>query len=65
MPDPQLDLEFIEQFERLLHDVEEVIREYPPEIRDALRDEARIALRLQLQERYEAAARAHERHAGG
>lgn len=65
MADPKLDLEFIEQFERLLHDVENVIREYPPEIRDALRDEARIALRLQLQERYEAATKARERQAGG
>ena len=45
--------EFVEQFELLLQEVEHVIREYPPEMRDALRDEARIALRKALQHRWE------------
>ena len=55
-----LDQEFVEQFERLLRQIEEIVREYPPELRDALRDEARIALRLQLQERWEARQRVLE-----
>jgi hypothetical protein len=49
--------EFVEQFEQLLQEVEHVIREYPPEMRDALRDEARIALHTALQQRWEARLR--------
>lgn len=60
MADLARDREFIEQFELLLQHVEQIIQEYPPELRDALRDEARVALRLQLQERWEAQARALE-----
>jgi len=52
--------EFVEQFEQLLREVEQVIREYPPEMRAALRDEARIALRTALQERWEARLRQFE-----
>jgi hypothetical protein len=55
--------EFVEQFELLLQEVEQVIREYPPEMRDALRDEARIALRTALQQRWEAGL--HRREEGG
>lgn len=51
------DKEFVEQFEHLLQQIEEIVREYPPELREALRDEARVALRLQLQERWEAQGR--------
>jgi hypothetical protein len=56
-----LDQQFVEDFERLMQDVELVIREYPPELRPALRDEARIAFRLELQERWEARQQALER----
>ena len=61
MTDASKDKEFIEQFELLLQQVEQIIMQYPPELHDALRDEARVALRLQLQERWEAQARALER----
>lgn len=61
MTDLAKDREFIEQFELLLQQIEQIVQEYPPELREALRDEARVALRLQLQERWEAQARARER----
>jgi hypothetical protein len=64
MSDLEKDKEFIEQFEKLLQQVEEVILRYPPELRPALRDEARVALRLQLQERWEAAHRLSEGRGG-
>jgi len=48
---------FVEQFEQLFREIESIVREYPPELREALRDEARVALRLQLQERWEASQR--------
>ncbi|HWE60273.1 MAG TPA: hypothetical protein VHB98_01035 [Chloroflexota bacterium] len=59
------DKEFIEQFELLLQQIEQIIQQYPPELRSALRDEARVALRLQLQERWEAQARALEQSKDG
>ncbi len=49
-----LDREFVEQFEHLMREIEVIVREYPPELRAALRDEARVALRLELQQRWEA-----------
>jgi hypothetical protein len=49
-----LDQQFVEDFERLMQEVELVIQEYPPELRPALRDEARITFRLELQQRWEA-----------
>jgi hypothetical protein len=61
MSDLNKDREFIEQFEQLLQQVEEVILRYPPELRQALRDEARVALRLQVQARWEAADRMGDR----
>ena len=48
---------FVEQFEQLFREIESIVQEYPPELREALRDEARVALRLQLQERWEASQR--------
>jgi hypothetical protein len=48
-----LDQRFVEEFERLMQEVELVIQTYPPELRPALRDEARVAFRLQLQQRWE------------
>lgn len=54
------DREFVEQFEHLLQQIERIVREYPPELRDALRDEARVALRLQLQERWERLAQVQQ-----
>ena len=52
-----IDEEFVRQFEQLFGQVEQVIREYPPDMRAALRDEARLALRAALQERWEARQR--------
>jgi hypothetical protein len=49
-----LDQDFVEDFERLLREIEQIVQEYPLELRDALRDEARVALRLALQQRWEA-----------
>jgi|GEM_PF-1972872 len=48
---------FVEQFEQLFREIELIVQEYPPELREALRDEARVALRLHLQERWEASQR--------
>jgi len=48
-----LDAAFVQEFERLLKQVELIVQEYPPEMRDALRDEARVAIRLELQRRWE------------
>ena len=47
------DAEFVAQFEHLLQQIEQIVRQYPPEMRELLRDEARVSLRLQLQERWE------------
>lgn len=47
------DAEFVEQFEHLLREIETIVQQYPPEMRALLRDEARVTLRLQLQERWE------------
>ena len=47
------DAEFVDQFEHLLQQIEQIVRQYPPEMRELLRDEARVSLRLQLQERWE------------
>ncbi len=47
------DEEFVEQFERLLQHIEQVIQEFPPEMHAALRDEARVAVRMELQQRWE------------
>lgn len=47
------DAEFVEQFEHLLQQIETIVQQYPPEMRSLLRDEARVTLRLQLQERWE------------
>jgi hypothetical protein len=49
-----LDQQFVRDFERLMQEVELVIQQYPPELQPALRDEARVAFRLQLQQRWEA-----------
>jgi hypothetical protein len=49
-----LDQEFVEEFERLMQEVEQIIQEYPVNLQPALRDEARVAFRLQLQQRWEA-----------
>ena len=54
------DQEFVEQFERLMQDVESIIQQYPPALHAALRDEARVALRLELQQRWEEGQRALE-----
>jgi hypothetical protein len=48
-----LDRKFVEEFERLMCEVERVIQEFPPEMRPALRDEARVTFRLELQKRWE------------
>ncbi len=48
-----LDRKFVEEFECLMCEVEQVIQEFPPELRPALRDEARVAFRLELQRRWE------------
>jgi len=48
-----IDEDFVEQFEQLLCHIEQVIQEYPPDMRAALRDEARLAMRAALQERWE------------
>jgi hypothetical protein len=56
-----LDQQFVKDFERLMQEVELVIQEYPPELRPALRDEARIAFRLELQQRWEERQQALDR----
>jgi hypothetical protein len=56
-----LDQQFVEDFERLMQEVELVIQEYPPELRPALRDEARVAFRLELQHRWEERQKALDR----
>ena len=48
-----LNRQFVEDFERLMQEVELIIQEYPPELRPALRDEARVAFRMELQRRWE------------
>ncbi len=48
-----LDRKFVEDFERLMQEVEQVIQEFPPEMHPALRDEARVTFRLELQRRWE------------
>ena len=48
-----LDSQFVQEFERLMCEVEQVIQEFPPEMRPALRDEARVTFRLELQRRWE------------
>jgi hypothetical protein len=48
-----LDRQFVEEFEHLMSEVEHVIQEFPPEMRPALRDEARVTFRLELQRRWE------------
>jgi hypothetical protein len=48
-----LDRRFVEEFECLMCEVERVIQEFPPEMRPALRDEARVTFRLELQRRWE------------
>lgn len=60
-----LDEEFVRQFEYFLQQIEEIVLEYPPELQAALRDEARVALRLQLQERWEEQQRLLERRRDG
>ena len=47
------DQQFVAEFERLMSEVEQVIQEYPPEMHAALRDEARVTFRLELQRRWE------------
>jgi hypothetical protein len=49
-----LDQQFVAEFEKLMQEVELVIQQYPPELQPALRDEARVAFRLELQKRWEA-----------
>jgi hypothetical protein len=56
-----LDQQFVADFERLMQEVELVIQEYPPELRPALRDEARIAFRLELQQRWDESQQALDR----
>jgi hypothetical protein len=61
-----LDQQFVEEFEQLMREVEQVIQEYPPELQPALRDEARVAFRLELQQRWEAHQREIEQaHSSG
>ena len=52
--DPLQDIECLQQ-------VELVIQEYPPELQPALRDEARITFRLELQQRWEERQQALDR----